>query len=79
MVAMGTSLADKAWGSESASYRVAGVINVICGWFLTAFIAFTICGIIAVVLFYGKLISHEKKCGCKQQHEDCWDKKMNRP
>ena len=57
MVAMGTSLADKAWGSESASYRVAGVINVICGWFLTAFVAFTICGIIAVVLFYGKLIS----------------------
>ena len=36
MVAMGTSLADRAWGRESAVYRVAGVINVIGGWFLTA-------------------------------------------
>ena len=34
MVAMGTSLADRAWGAESAVYRVAGVINVIGGWFL---------------------------------------------
>ncbi len=40
MVAMGTSLADKAWGAESAVYRVAGVLNVIGGWFLTAFSAF---------------------------------------
>ena len=40
MVAMGTSLADRAWGSESAVYRVAGVLNVIGGWFFTAFIAF---------------------------------------
>ena len=40
MVAMGTSLSDRAWGSESAVYRVAGVLNVIGGWFFTAFIAF---------------------------------------
>ncbi len=41
MVAMGSSLADRAWGSESAVYRVAGVLNVIAGWFGTAIIAFT--------------------------------------
>lgn len=40
MVAMGTSLADRAWDRESAVYRVAGVVNVILGWFSTAFIAF---------------------------------------
>src|SRR5690606_3231032 len=40
MVAMGTSLADRAWGAESAVYRVAGVLNVIGGWFFTALIAF---------------------------------------
>ena len=50
MVAMGTSLADRAWGSESAVYRVAGVINVIGGWFFTAFSAFIVAGIIAVLL-----------------------------
>ena len=50
MVAMGTSLADKAWGSDSAVYRVAGVINVIGGWLLTALIAFTASGVIATIL-----------------------------
>jgi|TARA_B110000503_G_scaffold141314_1_gene234414 phosphate/sulfate permease len=53
MVAMGTSLADKAWGSESAVYRVAGVLNVIGGWFFTAFIAFIGCGIIAFLINLG--------------------------
>ena len=52
MVAMGTSLADKAWGSESAVYRVAGVINVIVGWLMTALIAFTASGIIVSMLYY---------------------------
>ena len=52
MVAMGTSLADKAWGSDSAVYRVAGVINVIGGWLLTALIAFTASGIIATIIYY---------------------------
>ena len=55
MVAMGTSLADRAWGADSAVYRVAGVLNVIGGWFLTAITAFTACGIVAVILYMGKL------------------------
>ncbi|AXO81074.1 inorganic phosphate transporter [Olleya aquimaris] len=50
MVAMGTSLADRAWGAESAVYRVAGVINVIGGWFFTALIAFVAAGLIAYLL-----------------------------
>ena len=53
MVAMGTSLADRAWGSESAVYRVAGVLNVIGGWFFTAFIAFIGCGAIAFLIHLG--------------------------
>jgi len=55
MVAMGTSLADRAWGADSAVYRVAGVLNVIAGWFLTALTAFTACGIVATILYIGKL------------------------
>ncbi len=54
MVAMGTSLADKAWGRESAVYRVAGVLNVIGGWFFTAFSAFTAAGILTYIIFLGK-------------------------
>ena len=54
MVAMGTSLADRAWGSESAVYRVAGVLNVIGGWFFTAFIAFVAAGVMAYLIFIGK-------------------------
>jgi phosphate/sulfate permease len=50
MVAMGTSLADRAWGAESAVYRVAGVLNVIGGWFFTAFIAFAAAALIAFLL-----------------------------
>jgi len=50
---MGTSLSDRAWGSESAVYRVAGVLNVIGGWFFTAFIAFTAAGIIAFLIHLG--------------------------
>ncbi len=50
MVAMGTSLADRAWGAESAVYRVAGVLNVIGGWFFTAFSAFTAAALIAYLL-----------------------------
>jgi len=54
MVAMGTSLADRAWGSESAVYRVAGVLNVIGGWFATAIIAFLAAGIILAIISFGK-------------------------
>ena len=57
MVAMGTSLADRAWGSESAVYRVAGVINVVGGWFLTAFIAFTACALLVTFIYFAKLVA----------------------
>lgn len=57
MVAMGTSLADRAWGAESAVYRVAGVLNVIGGWFFTAFSAFTAAAIIAYILHLGGFIA----------------------
>lgn len=55
MVAMGTSLADGAWGRESAVYRITGVLTVIGGWFFTAFIAFCASFLIATLLFFGKL------------------------
>jgi len=57
MVAMGTSLADRAWGSDSAVYRVAGVINVVGGWFLTAFIAFTACALLVSFIYFAKLVA----------------------
>ncbi len=53
MVAMGTSLADRAWGRETAVYRITGVLTVISGWFLTAFIAFTVAFAVAMALMYG--------------------------
>lgn len=53
MVAMGTSLADRAWGNESAVYRVAGVLNVIGGWFFTALIAFVAAGTVAYLIHLG--------------------------
>ena len=52
MVAMGTSLADRAWGRESAVYRVAGVLNVIGGWFLTAITAFLAAALVAYLISY---------------------------
>ncbi|MBD0288643.1 MAG: inorganic phosphate transporter, partial [Flavisolibacter sp.] len=51
MVAMGSSLADKAWGRESAVYRVAGVLSVIGGWFITALIAFCVAGLFVFILY----------------------------
>jgi phosphate/sulfate permease len=54
MVAMGTSLADRAWGSESAVYRVAGVLNVIGGWFFTALSAFVAAGVLAYIIYIGE-------------------------
>lgn len=53
MVAMGTSLADRAWQRDSAVYRVAGMINVIGGWFLTALTAFIVSGIIVTLIKLG--------------------------
>ena len=55
MVAMGSSLADKAWGRESAVYRVTGVLTVISGWFMTGLAAFTLAAIMATVLHYGQV------------------------
>lgn len=53
MVAMGSSLADRAWGSGSAPQRVAGVLNVIGGWFMTAAGAFTVSGLMALLIYSG--------------------------
>ena len=55
MVAMGTSLADGAWGRESAVYRITGVLTVVGGWFFTAVIAFIASFLIASLIFFGKL------------------------
>jgi phosphate/sulfate permease len=57
MVAMGTSLTDRAWGRESAVYRITGVLSVIGGWFFTALAAFTVSLIAAIILFYGGLVA----------------------
>ena len=54
MVAMGTSLADRAWGRESAVYRVAGVLNVIGGWFFTAFGALIAAGTVVFLINWNK-------------------------
>lgn len=57
MVAMGTSLADRAWGRDSAVYRITGVLSVIGGWFLTAGAAFTICFFVAMIIHFGGSIA----------------------
>jgi phosphate/sulfate permease len=57
MVAMGTSFADRAWDRESAVYRVAGVFNVIGGWFVTAIVAFTMAGLVVTILKVGKVFA----------------------
>ncbi len=54
MVSMGSSFADLAWGRESAVYRITGVLTVVGGWFMTAMLAFSISGLVAVAVFYGK-------------------------
>lgn len=53
MVAMGSSLADRAWGRESAVYRITGVLSVIGGWFITAGAAFMICFVVALLIHVG--------------------------
>lgn len=57
MVAMGTSLADRAWGRDSAVYRITGVLSVIGGWFITAGAAFTICFFVTMVIHFGGTIA----------------------
>ncbi len=56
MVAMGSSLADRAWSRESAVFRVTGVISVIGGWFVTAGVAFAVCAIVCVLMHFGGFI-----------------------
>ena len=56
MVAMGSSLADRAWSRESAVFRVTGVLSVIGGWFITAGVAFAACAIVCVAMFYGGIV-----------------------
>ena len=51
IVAMGTSLADRAWSRESAVYRITGVLSVIGGWFITAFVAFTVCALVTLAMY----------------------------
>lgn len=57
MVAMGTSLSDRAWGRESAVYRISGVFIVIGGWFITALVAFLVSLTIAFIIYYGGVIA----------------------
>ena len=57
MVAMGSSLADRAWGRESAVYRVTGVISVIGGWFVTAGAAFILGALVASIMYYGGIVA----------------------
>ena len=57
MVFMGTSLADGAWGRESAVYRVSGVLSVIGGWFFTAFSAFVVAFVVANIFYFGGMIA----------------------
>ncbi len=57
MVAMGTSLADRAWGRETAVYRISGVVTVVMGWFVTGLGAFVIAFAIAIALMYGGTVA----------------------
>ena len=57
MVAMGTSLADRAWSRESAVFRVTGVLSVIGGWFITAGVAFGICAIVCLTMYFGGFLA----------------------
>ena len=57
MVAMGTSLADRAWGRDSAVFRITGVLSVIGGWFITAGAAFTICFFVAMIIYFGGTVA----------------------
>lgn len=57
MVAMGSSLADRAWSRDSAVFRITGVLSVIGGWFITAGAAFTICFVVTLIMYYGGTIA----------------------
>ena len=57
MVAMGSSLADKAWNRETAVFRITGVVSVIGGWFMTAGIAFVACGLVCLIMHFGGFVA----------------------
>ncbi len=57
MVAMGSSLADRAWSRESAVFRITGVLSVIGGWFITAGAAFVLCYLVTNALYFGSSIA----------------------
>ena len=57
MVAMGTSLADRAWSRESAVFRITGVLSVIGGWFITAGVAFMLCFLVCTALYFGSFVA----------------------
>ena len=57
MVAMGSSLADRAWGRESAVFRITGVLSVIGGWFITAGAAFLFCFFLTNVMYFGSYVA----------------------
>ena len=57
MVAMGASLADRAWSRESAVFRITGVISVIGRWFITAAVAFFLCMLVTMAMFFGSYVA----------------------
>lgn len=57
MVAMGTSLADRAWGRENAVFRITGVLSVIGGWFMTAIVAFAVSAIVCLFMYFGGFVA----------------------
>lgn len=57
IVAMGTSLADRAWSRDSAVYRISGILNVIGGWIITAVAAFLLAFVMALLIYYGRMVA----------------------
>lgn len=80
MVAMGSSLADRAWGRESAVYRISGVMTVVAGWFVTGLGAFLIALVVGLVLIYGgtiAVIAVSVLCGYMLIHSNLKNKKKD--
>lgn len=80
MVAMGSSLADRAWGRESAVYRISGVMTVVAGWFVTGLGAFLIALVVGLVLIYGgtiAVIAVSILCGYMLIHSNLKNKKKD--
>ena len=81
MVAMGTSLADRAWGRESAVYRISGVMTVVAGWFVTALGGFLISFVVGLALIYGGTVAFvviTLLCGYMLVHSNLSKKKESK-